>query len=268
MNMRSYVLTSLSTLALVIAPYGAVAGTKTVSLERVSNFDIVCDPADPDYPQNCLLDEIQKVSCPAGELPKSITVQVGPGSMETCIDATNTSTSDSCYSILEIEHLNLKLRVDPEGLDVELNGPLNNTACPEDGSGNCLTEAPTCNSSYPDDGRFLFRRAAGADIDVCTILESSKAALAPVTYTPEDPEWDTFYGTGPIGLEFSANADVVARFSGTWDGGVRTDARATVTITPDCDVEETPATSPLGIGALLVGLSGLGAFLGFRRRRS
>jgi MYXO-CTERM domain-containing protein len=210
--------------------------------------------------------------------------------MDTCIFAVNQSQFSSCLTVFEIEHDNLQLTVAKgvgAGLgETILNGAFDNFACPDDPSspGSCLTTAPVCDTDFPDDGRFLFRRIgqgpgwnpgdppnAGTVIDVCTILESDKPALAPLTFVPGDDQFDTFFsedGSGVVNLEFLATGRSLSDISATWDGGIETNARVNVSIEAVCDVEETPATSPLGVGAMLIGLSGLGAFLGFRRRRS
>jgi hypothetical protein len=253
-------------LAVIGVTPAAVAGTKTVEILGVSNNNIVCSGGPL---ENCIFDSIDKVQCPAGQEEQSVTVTVGPGSMETCVDATNTAAFSSCYNIQSVVHNELQLVVDNGGLNITLQDgpapPLNSG-----GSGTTIAALGGCQVGFPETD-FTYRRASGGNINACTILESNVQPAIVNTYLTADPEYGVFYGAGTVPLRFAAQALSLVEQSGTWDGGVETDARATVTITANCrppdDERPVPAVGPAGLGVLTIALSGAGLWAGFRRRR-
>lgn len=242
-----------------ILPAGA--GAVTLSIDGVSNNNIVCDGPGQATNENCVFDDLAKVQCPAGQDPISVTVVIGPTEMETCVQATNAAAFSSCYNIEEVRHEQLELEVD----GTVLNGtppPLN-----ADGSGTTIAALGGCAIGFPET-LFTYRRPAGGTISQCTILDTDGPAPISNTYTPGDAEFATYYGVGTVPVRFASRADTSVEQSGTWDGGVRTSASGTVTVSVRCGDEPNgvPAIGPLGIGALLIGLSGLATFAGFRRR--
>jgi hypothetical protein len=248
----------------------ASAATTTLEIEGVSNTDIECENG----LENCVFGEVARVQCPAGTDPVSVTVTVGPTDMETCISAQNTAGSSSCYNVQQVNHEQLELEVNGFLVNggAELDPPVDPPVEPLNtgGSGQTIEELGGCNDGFSPDTLYTYRRPAGGSIQVCTILETDLNVITK-TYVPSDPEWDTYYGdpgSDPVTVRFAARADSLVEQSGTWTGGVFTDARGTVTILPECtDIpDNVPAIGPMGLGALLFGLSGLGVLVGLRRR--
>jgi hypothetical protein len=250
-------------IVLAAASLPAGAATTTLSIDGVSNNAIVCNGPGAPTNENCVYDELARVQCPAGEDPISVTVTIGPTQMETCVDATNTAAFSSCYNIAEVRH---------EQLELEVAGTLLNGTPPPlnaDGSGTTIAALGGCAVGFPET-LFTYRRASGGVISQCTILDTTGPAPISNTYTPGDAEFDTFYGddTVTIPVRFASRADASVEQSGTWDGGVVTSSSGSVTLSLECTEQPNgvPAVGPIGIGALLIGLSGLATFVGFTRR--
>jgi hypothetical protein len=264
-NTKVWAVTAASISMVVVAPV-TTAGSKTLEILGVSNNNIVCGGGPL---ENCIFDSIDKVQCPADQEPQSVTVTVGPGQMQTCVNATNTAAFSSCYNIQTVTHNELQLVVDNGGLNLTLaDGPA--PPLGTGGSGTTIAALGGCQVGFPET-TFTYRRPSGGNINTCTILESNVQPPIVQNYTPADPEWGTFFGPGTVPLRFAAQAVSSVEQSGTWDGGVETDARATVTITANCTPEEdekpVPAIGPAGVGALIIALSGIGLLAGFRRRQ-
>jgi hypothetical protein len=260
-------------IVMILAVSPVSAGTVTLSISGVSNNDVVCaGPPNNGNNENCRYGVLQRVQCPAGLEPVSVTVTAGPTEMQTCIDAQNTADFSSCYNVEDVSHEELELEVN--GLVVNGGAELNPPIVPpvplnSDGSGQSIGDLGGCNASFPE-SLFTYRRPSGGLIQQCTILDTSLATLSE-TYTPSDPEFSTYYGdpsSGELQVRFAARADTSVDQSGTWNGGVVTNASGSVTISARCEdtPNGVPAVGPVGIGALLLGLSGLGAFVGLRRR--
>lgn len=94
-----------------------------------------------------------------------------------------------------------------------------------------------------------------------------------VVVNPGNPIYDALAGGGSASVSFDPQANSSFRnWSGNVEGGVITQSTASVSCSvqppsPPPPPPPVPAISLVGMGALGAGLSGLGALLGFRRRK-
>jgi hypothetical protein len=263
----------------ISAAQAATIETLTLQIPGVGDSPMNCASGSIN---NCDVDSLPRVQCPAGETPISVTVSITEGSASSDLSGSNPSGGQAgCLQVTNINHTYLNVAVFPDGPanapsgagDLVVNGageqlgPFGTATC---ASGINNFTAPSTGVTPPPTLRFY--GTAGASVSDPNILESQKTP-ASMTVLPSDANWANYYGdaTQTIPVWLTAQAEASAQTSGSWNYTIATDAEARVRVAVSCrsDYEPppVPAAGPLGLVLLTGGLAGLGAWLQGRRRR-
>jgi hypothetical protein len=231
-----------------MAAPGDQTNTNSVQIKGVTNFAINCTGT-PSYPggpnfENCVLAQGDQVQCPAGQIPTGVRVTLGGGYIATGVDAKNVGASSACYNIEQVTHDFIKLRVP----SVPALGQINGTAGSSGGSGVELAIGQCGTAAFVPDDVFKYVRPPNGTIFKPivplsgSLVLTERSANAPVTFTPgaNPAEFNAFYGSGTYNYEFSALASEDAQSPGTWEGGVFTDAGATISVEAICETPPPP----------------------------
>lgn len=253
-----------ASLALIMLSPAATAVVYNLQVPDVVNSTPDCTTGNL-----CAVENVPRIFCPAGEIVQSVTVSLIEAQMVTSLAANNTTGADACYNAILVDHQTLTLTID------ELNAPaVINGAGNSDGSGGTIADFGGCDAGFTVPP-FRFFVPAGGSVNESSILATQKnaAPVNSITYSPGDPGFDTFYGNGgTFRVTLEAQADITQQGPATFIDAVQTDATGSIEITAQCGTTPppppppVPAMGPLGLGALAVGLLGLGGLFGFRRK--
>jgi hypothetical protein len=230
--------------------------------------DVVNSTPDCTTGNLCDVENVPRIFCPAGQIVQSVTVSLLEAQMITSLSANNNTGSDACYNAIDVDHQVLTLTIDEPNAPALING-LGNS----DGSDGTIASFGGCNSGFTSPP-FRFFVSSGMSVIEPSILTTQKNAVAinSITYLPGDPGFDTFYGNGgTFRVTLQASANLLQEGPATFIDAVQTDATGSIEITAQCGSTPpppppVPAMGPLGLGALTVGLLGLGGLFGFRRK--